>query len=215
MNVEVAVNHQDPYNRHNSFTVKKITFNESGQITVSGQTQDGTYKNAVRVKIEGIYLHKFPRGIGLVFPVVQELFINNCALKKISREDFADMKNLKTLDLSNNKIFQVPVDAFLDLSSLKLLSLASNLVMFIDIRMFANLDSLERFELNSEKHTDINYNTSRVFMMRKIVEFYKPAPEIAASTFASTLESYQQKMLALEQKVNELQRQLKSQNLEC
>lgn len=159
-----------------SFEAKSVTFNDSGKITVSGNIQDGNYKKATNVTIDSILLQKFPRGLGLVFPDVQELTISTCGLKQISRGDFADFKNLVGLNLNGNKIMQVPVDVFFDLKSLKRLSLADNLVMFIDINMFGDLDNLETFELNSDKYYHLMSNKNRVSMMKKFARNYVAAP---------------------------------------
>lgn len=67
-----------------------------------------------------------PSGFGKTFPNLKAFRATNVEIKYIKRENFANMRNLSLLNLSVNKILQLPENVFIDLPELDFLSIHTN-----------------------------------------------------------------------------------------
>jgi Leucine-rich repeat (LRR) protein len=156
-----------------TYTITKLTFNNSGQINVTGDIEDAKYRDAEVVVGEGMNLMKFPRGIGSIFPNIKELILNNCDIDIISREDFADLKQVDALSLMGNLIADLPGDVFDDLQDLREMHLDDNKIEFIDTKLFDALPQLEVVNLEGnicidQNWQDLNIPPGRDSMIQEI-----------------------------------------------
>lgn len=175
-------------NSEDTYVITDLSYAGSEQITVNGIVNSRTFQNARKVSTQDKRLIRFPRGIGSVFPFVQELFLINCSIDKISRHDFADLNHLIELNLSENCIVELPGDVFNDLRLLKVLILTSNKIRFVNVNLFDALISLELLNLLensriSKKREKIDFAGGRRAMILDIAGALK-LPDTAASIVA-------------------------------
>lgn len=68
----------------------------------------------------------FPRGLPALLPNLEELSIINCGLKTITAADLEGLSQLKSLDLSNNRIEYLPDDLFTHVPQLRRATFVNN-----------------------------------------------------------------------------------------
>lgn len=163
--------------------VKKLVWNDTSTVRVF-EKHDG--KDVQEVEIQDIHLDKFPRGIGKAFPCLKRLWIVNCGIQKISRRDFSDLGNLKTLNLKRNFITELKDGVFDKLPGLVYLSLSHNYISHIDTKIFEPLKNLDR--LNMQTNITVNCvwkdllkSENFKFAMNQIEERCKPISETSKS----------------------------------
>ncbi|XP_029015322.1 vasorin b [Betta splendens] len=88
----------------------------------------------------------FPEGVP---PHTKSLFLFGNGIERLTAEDFDDMKNLEMLDLSQNKLTELPDGVFEPLTSLRNLDLSSNQITHISEQCFQGMVLLERLYLYS------------------------------------------------------------------
>lgn len=66
-----------------------------------------------------------PVRVDETFPVLAAYFAQYCSIKTISKVNFKNLKKLRVLALTNNKIERIDDDTFEDLTSLEQLGLGS------------------------------------------------------------------------------------------
>ncbi|MYG50021.1 MAG: leucine-rich repeat protein [Gemmatimonadales bacterium] len=86
--------------------------------------------------------------------------VTSDAITALRQRDFSGLTGLRRLDLSRNRIGELPDGAFADLSSLTFLSLEGNPLTELDPGDFAGLSRLSRLNLRSTRLTGL---PSRVF----------------------------------------------------
>lgn len=98
--------------------------------------------------------------------ILTELYIPNCDLKIISPL-IANLKNLETINLQNNKLECLPLE-FFSLSKLKHLDISMNLLTTIS-KEFASLGELEQIDISRNLLTSISIE---FFSLSKLKELY-------------------------------------------
>ncbi|XP_037113057.1 vasorin b [Syngnathus acus] len=86
----------------------------------------------------------FPQGVP---PLTRSLYLFSNGIEGLSAEDFDGLENLEMLDISQNKLTQLPDGVFLPLTSLKNLDLSSNQISRISEHCFRATVLLERLYL--------------------------------------------------------------------
>uniref|UniRef100_A0A3B3BUE1 Vasorin b n=2 Tax=Oryzias melastigma TaxID=30732 RepID=A0A3B3BUE1_ORYME len=99
------------------------------------------------------YSPDFPKDIP---PAIRKLYLFNNGIEVIKYENFNNLNNLELLDLSQNKLKQLPDRVFEPLTSLKNLDLSSNQIPHISEDCFHGLAKLERLYLYSNHITTIH-----------------------------------------------------------
>ncbi|XP_050956900.1 vasorin b isoform X1 [Labeo rohita] len=79
----------------------------------------------------------------------KNLYVFKNGIESLSQEDFLDLESLEMLDLSQNKLTELPDRVFEPLSSLHNLDLSANQIVHISKDSFAGLEHLERLYLYS------------------------------------------------------------------
>lgn len=88
----------------------------------------------------------FPKGVP---PHTKSLYLFANGIEGLTAEDFDGLKNLEMLDLSQNKLTELPDRVFEPLTSLKNLDLSSNQITHISEDCFQGMELLERLYLYS------------------------------------------------------------------
>lgn len=79
-----------------------------------------------------------------VSPLTKNLYLFSNGIESLHTDDFSGMENLEMLDLSQNKLTELPDNVFEPLSSLRNLDLSSNQISYISEKSFEGLVLLER-----------------------------------------------------------------------
>lgn len=79
----------------------------------------------------------------------KNLYVFKNGIETLNQEDFIELENLEMLDLSQNKLKELPDRVFESLSSLRNLDLSSNQITYISQESFAGLELLERLYIHS------------------------------------------------------------------
>ena len=86
------------------------------------------------------------------FQKLQELMIcHNKELRIIKNDTFSNLKQLLTLDLSNNCLENIEQNAFLSLHNLETLDLSNNQLTSLDSKLFVGLNNLISINLKDNK----------------------------------------------------------------
>lgn len=95
----------------------------------------------------GIYgksiIHYIPRGIDKIYPNITYLYIENCGLKSISRDDFKGFDKLIVLKLDKNELKILPDDLFKGMLQLNEISFAANKIEIVSSKLFAPIKTDE------------------------------------------------------------------------
>lgn len=86
-----------------------------------------------------------------VSTLTKNLYLFSNGIEKLNADDFVGMENLEMLDLSQNKLTELPEKVFEPLSSLRNLDLSSNQITNISENSFQGLILLERLYLYSNQ----------------------------------------------------------------
>jgi hypothetical protein len=172
-------------NRSQSYRaiVKKLEDDTSDDIKIEGQHLSGKTNNQVQsMEIRNIELFKVPGGIGAVFNFIKTLWLEECNIHGIVREDFRNFKRLRELKLGKNQIQVLNADVFSEMPNLTYLSLAHNLLTAIDPHVFDSLRKLNKLNLqhNSKINavfSDIADETNRQRALKEII-FHCPMPDV-------------------------------------
>lgn len=152
MNLELLLSSQE------KAYVLKFECNSSQVTRINGENFDSKrsspYKSVLSLFIGSMRLEQFPRGIGLLFPSLETLDVNNNCIDKITSEDFEDLSQLTSLNLSKNYLVELPGDLFNNCPFLSNLDMSGNFIRFIDTKLFDRLLCLDTIDFSN--NTDIN-----------------------------------------------------------
>lgn len=101
-----------------------------------------------------------PGGIGGKFPNLKEFWAEKCGLTIVRDYSFTEMRNLRYLNLYDNKIAVIESGAFRNLISLKALWLDDNQIETLDDKLLASMVKLEQLYLMRNK---IKFLSSAIF----------------------------------------------------
>ncbi|CAG9809779.1 unnamed protein product [Chironomus riparius] len=85
------------------------------------------------------------------FPKLLIYDANNCAVEKVTHENFKNLIKLKDLKLNRNYISSIDNDSFKDLENLRELFLNDNQIQEIDHQIFKPLKNLRHLQLDNNK----------------------------------------------------------------
>jgi Leucine-rich repeat (LRR) protein len=103
------------------------------------------------VKITRERLIFIPAGFSAFLPNINELYIMSSGLKFISRSNFKELKNLKSISFYRNKIDELPENVFYDLTKLEFLSFNENQIVDLPPFVFYRLKNLVELSLRKNK----------------------------------------------------------------
>ena len=116
---------------------------------------------------QALYL---PINIVELFPSVTELDVIDSGLFEIDSSIFKDMFELKTLNLTRNKLLEIPTETFNSLKNLMQLDLSMNNIENLEPGVFKHLLKVEVLDLNGNQLTAIDFDVLRGLMnLRKLM----------------------------------------------
>ncbi|KAG5669370.1 hypothetical protein PVAND_017257 [Polypedilum vanderplanki] len=101
-----------------------------------------------------------PINVIKIFPNLLAYFAHHTKVKKLTRENFKEMKKLDQLNLHTNEIEEIDDDAFDDLIKLEYLNLSENNLKILNPRIFLALRNLKYFHVSKNQLTSL---TAHVF----------------------------------------------------
>ena len=96
-------------------------------------------------------LKYIPKRVGFLFPHLTTLLITKSNLRFIEFRDFRNMKKLQNLFLPENKIERISICAFKYVENLEVLDFNGNNIKELNEDIFLNLASLQIFSANSNQ----------------------------------------------------------------
>lgn len=150
-------------------------------INVSGEHRRPNTDNDVRgVEIHNQKTYFILRGLTRYFPNMSDLYVFRSDLRRVTRSDLTEYKDLVTLVLSRNRLTFIPIDAFDDMTRLEYLSLSFNALFTIpNLRALKNLKELYLFENSIETISasdfENNENLEVIWLYFNKIQYIDPA----------------------------------------
>lgn len=113
------------------------------------------------VEIHGQRMYYLLKGLVNLFPNLDQLYVFRSDLTHLSRSDFKNYTQLKTISLSRDHLSKLPYDTFEDLIDLEYFSLSFNQLKSIpNMKTLKNLKELYLFEnsIESLSKDDLSHN---------------------------------------------------------
>lgn len=153
-----------------SVIVKKKPCDEANNSLTHGYPK-AHWKNisAVSNKME---TKSVPRSIAMFFPHLTAFVSESGILQKIHSDSFEDMKYLRLIDLSDNKITEIEDGAFRNLESLEFLILRNNFLTNIVETQFGNLKILQEIDISGNTVTKIDFEMIQFNTKLKVLKIY-------------------------------------------
>lgn len=105
--------------------------------------------------IKEIIVEYVPKNIGSTFRRLRNLIIQNCGLKKLSKDNFIDMILLENIIITSNNISSIDAGLFDDLYLLKSLDLSKNEIKILPAKIFVELSYLSIIKLDGNQLTTL------------------------------------------------------------
>ncbi|XP_070496394.1 leucine-rich repeat-containing protein egg-6-like [Chironomus tepperi] len=99
-----------------------------------------------------------PKKIAAAFSNLKILTIQNCGLKRLSKDDFDDLEELLELRIAGNEITSIEAGSFDGLTALKVLDLSNNKIKVLPSKIFAMLNALTYLNLSNNSLTALKSN---------------------------------------------------------
>ncbi|KAL7013134.1 hypothetical protein ACKWTF_015212 [Chironomus riparius] len=125
--------------KHYHCIVKGQLIPENQELNFNGQHEEGNTNEDVT---RNSTVNKVPQGLKNVFPNMKILWIMNSKLKKISKDDLKEYKNLTELRCSVNELEYLPGDLFDDFKDLKWIAFNDNNLRVVEPNILDKLDNL-------------------------------------------------------------------------
>lgn len=107
-------------------------------------------------------LEKFPKGLERHFHHLMGIDFEDCGLTRISSEDLRPFKELLQINLSGNRLTELPHDLFQFNPKLKKIDFSSNLILHVGLEIFNNLPHLSMVNMRENSCTaDNSYATKK------------------------------------------------------
>lgn len=124
------------------------TGNESVNITIK---VNDYYQMKYELIFDNCTFVTLPLGLFDRYPLVRTVYAWNTELQILNRDSFHNARNLKTLDLTKNRIANLTADTFSLALNLRQLELTTNAIRLIDERAFSGLDQLRVLHLDDNR----------------------------------------------------------------
>lgn len=107
-----------------------------------------------------------PKHIGEKFPNLEEFYLYNSDLTKVRDFHFKNMRKVRVVMLSGNKIVTIEAGAFNDLVSVEEIFLSYNQIRTLDERLFLAMLNLKKIYLNNNKIRHLSPTTFQHLIYR-------------------------------------------------
>lgn len=98
-----------------------------------------------------VYITQLPSYKANLLPELEKLFINECPLKSLQRENFENLPSLKVLDLKTNQLVEIVENTFSSLTKLEILNLSHNNLSILEESLFEHLTNLQFLDVSENK----------------------------------------------------------------
>ncbi|CRL08203.1 CLUMA_CG020936, isoform A [Clunio marinus] len=112
---------------------------------------DQKLKSVKKVSFDNNQIERIPENLSSFFPQLIEISAVNSSIIEIDGNSFIGLRNLKSLDLSGNKLKHIEPETFNGLESLENLDLSYNDMEFLEEDIFNDLKNLKNVNLESNK----------------------------------------------------------------
>jgi hypothetical protein len=143
----------------------------------------GTHKSGrMNYDVATIYVYNsaskyIPKRLGFIFTNLKTLLITKSHLRLVEFRDFKNMKKLRNLYLSDNKIEKVPHCLFKYADNLEIIDLSGNQIKKLNEDVFLNLPNLHHFSANNNEIEHLenglfrnNLNLKKISMTHNRIE---------------------------------------------
>jgi hypothetical protein len=135
--------------RH-GFTNLVITSPNEEITSINGNSGSDAIRNDVKAFFASSHvIYYFPRGLEKFFPNIKVIYINNCQLKTITKQNLEPFSQLTKLYLQFNEIEELEDDLFAANEKLLYINLHSNKIKFIGDPTFEPLKHLNTLYLHN------------------------------------------------------------------
>lgn len=131
-----------PIHFKNTANLKKIDLSQNNLLEIDDKTFDS--KVLKEVRLDQIKFISFKNDVNTV---IEELYLSNCGIQDIASFYIKNVKQLKILDVSNNKI-QFILKTLFEKYSLASLNLSNNEIQYIQPNTFEGYTQLESLDLH-------------------------------------------------------------------
>lgn len=100
-----------------------------------------------------------PEKIAEILPRLTRYVARDCAIKHVNEKHFEKLHELEDLNLNENEIDSIAGDSFKDLKKLKVLSLSGNRLRLINPKWFETMKKLQKFSVNSNQVKHLHEGT--------------------------------------------------------
>ena len=135
--------------------IKNQIIFENQELKLRAKILNGRTNNDVlSVKIDSCVITKVPKGLSTYFINLKVLHISESKLKKITKIDLTEYKNLEKFICTDNEVDYLPFDLFEDLKILEFIDFSGNKLKVIEPNIFDGLNNLNHVNLRRNP----NYN---------------------------------------------------------
>lgn len=135
----------------------KYWIDKKGQLYPLAESLSALTPDTKALVLEGRNLTSLPQKIQQ-YPQLEILVLEGNKLRSLPKDAFANLKNLRLLDLDNNKITQLDKDIFQPLPKLEFLYIAQNRLTNLPEDIFHNLLNLKQLWFYTNKITSLHTN---------------------------------------------------------
>lgn len=126
---------------------------------------DSFYSN----KAKGIFY--LPIHVYLKFPNIIEFHATKCSIKKVSAQNFKNLKYVSSLILNDNQIESIEEKSFDDLQSLEVLFMQQNKIASLPPNLFSKVRFLREINFNHNQIKNLAENTFLSLKRLEIIDF--------------------------------------------
>ncbi|KAL7013148.1 hypothetical protein ACKWTF_015219 [Chironomus riparius] len=126
-----------------SCVIKNQVIPDNCELILTGQHKYGkTNKDVIYVEFGRCTITKVPRGLKRIFPNMTMLWFCGGQIKKLSKDDFVEYRNLERFHCSKNEVEFLPGDLFEDTRNLDWICIEENKLKVVEPNILEGLDKL-------------------------------------------------------------------------
>lgn len=110
-----------------------------------------------------------PKNLGVSFPLLEEIDVEDTAVDEISKDIFENLSFLRILKIKKSKIKKIGKDTFDDLPQLEMLDMSENSLESIDDEAFHKTKNLANLKLGKNKLSSIGKNLFKTMTTLKTI----------------------------------------------
>ncbi|KAL7023679.1 hypothetical protein ACKWTF_012738 [Chironomus riparius] len=179
---------------------------ETRMISFSGKFKDDkSEKDVVHVSFSNCTVTKVPQELTTIFPNLRQLLICNSKLRKISKKDLIEYKNLEIVSMMENELEYLPGDLFEGFKNLNYINFKKNKLMFIEPHILDGLGTMRYVNFS------VNPNYKKCFSIYPVHEPNATLDEVKIELYEKF---YSRFKFLKEQKISEVQVKSKIEELQ-